>query len=62
VIAFLRGLRALVLGETWTVPVGVALALGVTAGLAAVTGAWFEAVGGFVLLGGVLGVLAAAVR
>ena len=61
-IAFLSGLRALLLGETWTVPLGVALALAVTAGIAAVTGPWFDAVGGFVLLGGVLGVLAAAVR
>jgi hypothetical protein len=60
--ALLRQLRALVLGETWTVPLGVALALAATAALGALAGAWFTRLGGFVLLGAVLVVLSAAVR
>jgi hypothetical protein len=58
----LRNLRKLVLGETWTLPVGVAF---VVAGAALVVrplaaGAW-EHSGGFILLAGVLAVLFASV-
>jgi hypothetical protein len=55
----LRTLRLLVLGETWTVPLGIA---GVLAGGALLhhlaPHAWRDA-GGFLLLGGVIAVLAA---
>jgi hypothetical protein len=58
----MRALRKLVLGETWTLPLGVlatlALAL-VLHGLAGDT-AWWRQVGGFVLLACVLAVLAAS--
>ncbi|MEA2383081.1 MAG: hypothetical protein QOH72_3052 [Solirubrobacteraceae bacterium] len=48
----MRTLRKLVLGETWTLPIGIALAVGVAALLDAVTGsaAWWHDAGGFVLL------------
>jgi hypothetical protein len=61
-IAFLRQLRALVLGETWTLPLGVAASLLVTAALGSVAGAWFSRAGSFVLLAAILAVLATAVR
>ena len=50
-MSFLRTLRKLVLGETWTLPVGVALALGAATLLRVATdgeGWWRE--GGGVLL------------
>jgi hypothetical protein len=58
----LRALRTLVLGETWWLPVGIAL---VVAGAALVAkpvldSAW-DRVGGFVLLAGILAVLATSV-
>jgi hypothetical protein len=45
-------LRKLVLGETWVLPIGVALAVGVAGLLSAVAGdaAWWRDGGGFVLL------------
>jgi hypothetical protein len=59
---FLRTLRGLVLGETWTLPLGVALVL-IAGALVreAVPDVW-EHAGGFVLLGGVVAVLLVAVR
>jgi hypothetical protein len=49
----LRQLRKLVLGETWTLPLGVALALGAAGLLRAMDGlhGWWHRAGGFVLLG-----------
>jgi hypothetical protein len=58
-----RTLRKLVLGETWTLPLGIALAVG-TAGilrLAAGDAGWFHHAGGWVLLGGLVLALAASV-
>ena len=48
----MRTLRKLVLGETWTLPIGIALAVGVAALLRAVAGSadWWRDAGGFVLL------------
>ena len=60
----MRTVRKLVLGETWALPVGLALALAVT-GLARVVagaGGWFHAAGGFLLLGLVYATLAASLR
>jgi hypothetical protein len=56
----MRALRKLVLGETCTLPLGVALALAVGLVLEAVAGdtAWWRHAGGFVLLALVLGALA----
>lgn len=54
-------LRKLILGETWTLPIGVALAVGVAALLEQVGGDWWHDAGGFVLLALVLLVLLAAV-
>jgi hypothetical protein len=57
----LRGLRLLVLGETWTLPLGVAAVLAAGALVRhAAPHAW-HAAGGFLLLAGVLAVLAAAI-
>jgi len=55
-------LRKLVLGETWTLPIGVGLAVGTAALLEELGGRWWHEAGGFVLLGLVLLALLAAVR
>ena len=59
----LRTLRKLVLGETWTLPIGVALAVAVSFGVRALAGrgGWWHEGGGFVLLALVLATLVAAV-
>ena len=51
-MSMLRQLRKLVLGETWSLPLGVAVALGVAGLLRAVAGlhGWWHRAGGFVLL------------
>ena len=58
----MRALRKLVLGETWSLPLGIALTLGIALGLHAVAGdaAWWRHGGGFVLLALVLGALTAS--
>jgi hypothetical protein len=52
-VSFLRTLRKLVLGETWTLPVGVALAVGVAAIARSATEGhgWWTHGGGFLLAG-----------
>jgi membrane protein implicated in regulation of membrane protease activity len=62
-MAFLRTLRKLVLGETWMLPLGVALALGAAGLLRAVAGSggWWRQGGGFVLLALIVAALLAAV-
>jgi hypothetical protein len=56
----MRALRKLVLGETWTLPLGVLLTLGLGLGLDAVGGggALWRHAGGFVLLACVLAAFA----
>lgn len=56
----MRALRKLILGETWTLPAGVAVALAVAGVLRAVSGphGWWHGAGGFVLLALALGALA----
>ena len=51
-MTLLRTLRKLVLGETWALPAGVAVAVGGAAVVGAVAGdqAWFETGGGWLLL------------
>jgi hypothetical protein len=56
----MRTLRKLVLGETWTVPVGVALIL--LAGLLLRGEGWWADAGAFVLLAGVVATLSASLR
>ena len=48
----IRTLRKLVLGETWTLPIGVAVAVGAAGVLRALAGdgGWWRDAGGFVLL------------
>ena len=60
----MRDLRKLVLGETWTLPAGVAVALLVAGALRAASGVhgWWHEAGGFVLLALVLAGLALALR
>ena len=59
----MKTLRKLVLGETWTLPIGVAVAVGGSALLSAAAddAAWWRDAGGFVLLGLVLVALLVAV-
>ena len=56
----MRALRKLVLGETWSLPLGVlaTLAVGLTLDWVAGDAAWWEHAGGFVLLACVLAALA----
>jgi hypothetical protein len=50
VIDLLRSLRSLILGETWTIPLGVAAAIAIAALLrSAVTDQLWDEIGGFVL-------------
>jgi hypothetical protein len=58
----MRALRKLVLGETWTLPIGIAVAVGTAAGVRAVAGSdgWWASAGGFVLLALLVGAFAAA--
>jgi len=58
VIGFLRALRKLILGETWVVPLGVA----VTVALAALLGGSLHAGVGFLVLGGAVVTLVSATR
>jgi len=58
---FVREFRLLVLGETWTIPVGVAALLLVGAGArTAIPELWRDA-GGLVLVAGVLAVLSISI-
>jgi hypothetical protein len=58
----LSTLRKLILGETWTLPVGVAAAVLVAAFVARpLLDATWDRAGGFVLLGGVCAVLVLSV-
>jgi uncharacterized membrane protein len=58
----IKTLRKLVLGETWTLPIGVAVAVGVAAVLRGLAGdGWWRDAGGFVLLALILLALLAAV-
>ena len=58
----MRALRKLVLGETWTLPLGVLVTLAVALAADAVAGdsAWWRHGGGFLLLALVLAALAAS--
>jgi hypothetical protein len=55
-------LRKLVLGETWTLPLGVGATLVVGLALEAAGPGWWDSAGGFVLLACALATLAAALR
>lgn len=58
----MKELRALILGETWTIPIGIAIVLLVGFLLRAVAPDAWEDVGGFILLAGVIAVLGVALR
>jgi hypothetical protein len=60
----LRTLRKLVLGETWALPVGIAVAVLVAVAVRAATGAgdWWRHGGGFVLLALLVVAFVAALR
>ena len=60
----MRALRKLVLGETWTLPICVVLAVGAAAVLRAASGdaAWWRDAGGVILAALVLAALAVSVR
>ena len=60
----MRTLRKLVLGETWTLPLGIATAVGVAvvARLVAGDDGWFGRAGGWLLFGGLVVALGAAER
>ena len=59
----LHTLRKLVLGETWVLPIGIALAVGGAFVVRAIAGrdGWWHEGGGFVLLAFVIATLVAAV-
>lgn len=52
-MSVLSALRKLVLGETWSLPLGVAVALGAAGAARALAGqdGWWRHGGGFILLG-----------
>jgi hypothetical protein len=51
-MALLRSLRSLILGETWTIPLGVAVTLAIAALLrAAISDHAWDKLGGFALAG-----------
>jgi hypothetical protein len=59
----LSSLRRLILGETWTIPLGVGASLGLAIVIrASLPAAAWEAAGGFCLAAFVLGVLASSLR
>ena len=60
----MTALRKLVLGETWALPIGVALVVAVGLTLHAAFGGdeWWRRGGGFLLLAGALAALTAALR
>jgi hypothetical protein len=61
--SLLSSLRRLILGETWTIPFGVGISLGLAVLIrASLPPAGWEAVGGFCLAAFVLGVLAISLR
>ena len=62
-IALLRSLRSLILGETWTIPLGVGVAVVVAALLRSAfpEHLWHE-IGGFVLAGMIAATLVGAIR
>jgi hypothetical protein len=61
--ALLGSLRKLILGETWTIPLGVAAGLGLAVALrASIPGAEWRAVGGFCFVVFVLATLAFSLR
>jgi hypothetical protein len=60
----LRTLRKLVLGETWALPIGIAVAVVVAVAVRAVAGEgrWWQDGGGFVLLAVLVVAFVAALR
>jgi ABC-type phosphate/phosphonate transport system permease subunit len=61
-MALLRALRSLVFGETWTIPIGVAAAVVITALLrSAFSEHVWDEVGGFVLAGLIAATLVASI-
>ena len=61
-MSVLRALRQLLLGETWTLPLGVAAVLLIGVAVrAGAPGLWPD-IGGFVLLAGILAVLLTSLR
>ena len=60
----IRTLRKLILGETWVLPIGVALAVGAAGAVRVLAGehGWWHDAGGFVLLGLVAVALLVAAR
>lgn len=58
---FLRTLKKLLFGETWLLPIGLALAVLVTLVFRDAVGDHWHHIGGFVLLAGVLAVIVTSV-
>jgi hypothetical protein len=59
----MRALRKLLLGETWALPIGIAVAVAIAGVLRVVAGpgGWWEQAGGFVLLALLVAAFAVAV-
>lgn len=61
-MSVLRSLRELVLGETWSIPIGVGLTVGAGALLAELDAGFWDRFGAICLLAGVLLTLGVATR
>ena len=59
----MRTLRKLVLGETWALPIGIAVAVGIAAAVRVMAGSddWWREGGGYILLVLLAGAFAVAV-
>jgi hypothetical protein len=59
-MSVLRGLRLLLFGETWAIPIGVALVVGIGAAVRALAAGLWQDLGGIFLLVGIVAVLSAS--
>jgi hypothetical protein len=61
---FIQSMRSLVLGETWTLPIGIGLAVGAAAAIKELSGPadWWPHEGGLLLMAGLVLALVLSLR